>query len=114
METANSTPIAIKNRIATNEIGGKSRNPILITSHVELQTTQSVSHATGTPHPTLGRQLCFDRVFGVFIYSAESGRTVVAASAAANRLFVYTPDACVFLHKACDTRAASEPNSAAV
>jgi hypothetical protein len=31
-------------------MGGRSRNPILIASHVELQTTQSVSHANGTPH----------------------------------------------------------------
>ena len=38
------------NRKETNETGGRSRNPILITSHVELQTAQSVSHATGIRH----------------------------------------------------------------
>jgi hypothetical protein len=39
--------IAIRNRIATNEIGGKSRSPTLIASQVELQTMQSVSQAAG-------------------------------------------------------------------
>src|SRR5438034_11329225 len=49
--------IAIRKRMATNEMGGKSRKPTLIASQVELQTAQSVNHATGTPHPTRGRQL---------------------------------------------------------
>ena len=35
------------NRSETKEIGGRSRNPILIASQVELQTTQSASHAAG-------------------------------------------------------------------
>jgi hypothetical protein len=53
--------IAMRKRIATNEIGGRSRNPILMASQVELQTTQSVSHAIGTPHPAFGRHLdCSD------------------------------------------------------
>jgi hypothetical protein len=38
-----------------------------MTSQVELQTTQSVSHATGTPHPTLGRQWCLHDVIVIFI-----------------------------------------------
>jgi hypothetical protein len=67
IETATSTAIAIKKRIATNEIGGKSRKPILIASQVELQTAQSVNHATGTPHPTRGRQLRRDIAVTVFI-----------------------------------------------
>jgi phosphoribosylformylglycinamidine synthase subunit PurS len=37
--------IAITNRIATKEIGGKSRRPTLIASQVELQTTQSTANA---------------------------------------------------------------------
>src|SRR5690349_11186718 len=57
IETANSTTIATRKRIATNENGGRSRNPILIASQVELQTTHSVTHASGTPHPALGRHL---------------------------------------------------------
>jgi hypothetical protein len=47
--------MAMRKRIATNEIGGRSRKPILIASQVELHTTQSVTHATGTPHPAFGR-----------------------------------------------------------
>jgi hypothetical protein len=39
----------------------------LITSQVELQTRQSVSHATGTPHPLLDCQLRDDRVGVVVI-----------------------------------------------
>lgn len=57
MDTANSTAIAMRKRIATNEIGGRSRNPILIASQVELHTTESVTHATGTPHPPFGRHV---------------------------------------------------------
>jgi hypothetical protein len=38
-----------------------------MTSHVELQTTQSVSHATGTPHPIFGRQLSLDDALLIFI-----------------------------------------------
>jgi hypothetical protein len=72
IETAISTVIAIRKRIATNEIGGKSRKPTLMASQVELQTTQSVNHATGTPHPTLGRQLCIDHVIVVFIDARTS------------------------------------------
>src|SRR5437588_6557682 len=68
-ETAISTMIAIRKRIATNEIGGRSRNPILITSHVELQTTQSVSHASGTPHPALDCQLSFGDMVFIFVRS---------------------------------------------
>src|SRR5215471_826301 len=61
IETATSTIIAMRKRIATNEIGGRSRNPILIASQVELQTRQSVSHANGTPHPALDRHFfCTD------------------------------------------------------
>jgi hypothetical protein len=67
-----STTIAIKKRIATNEIGGKSRKPILIASQVELQTTQSVNQAMGTPHPTWGRQLRFARAFSVFMCARPS------------------------------------------
>src|SRR5260370_29642886 len=67
IETATSAVMAIRKRIATNEIGGKSRSPILMASHVELQTIQSVSHATGTPHPHLGCQLVFGRASCVFI-----------------------------------------------
>jgi hypothetical protein len=47
METATNAIIAIRNRIPTYEIGGKSRKPTLIASQVELQTMQSVSHAAG-------------------------------------------------------------------
>jgi hypothetical protein len=43
--------VAITKRIATKEIGGKSRKPTLIASQVELQTMQSVSHAAGIFHP---------------------------------------------------------------
>src|SRR5262249_26214759 len=51
----------MRKRIATNEIGGRSRNPIFMTSQVELQTRQSVTHAIGTPHPACGRHLvCSD------------------------------------------------------
>ncbi len=39
------TMIAITNRHAANEIGGKLRRPILIASHVELHTMQSVTNA---------------------------------------------------------------------
>src|ERR1700733_635609 len=45
--------IATTKRIATNEIGGKSRSPTLIASQVELQTTQSVNQATGIRQLTL-------------------------------------------------------------
>jgi hypothetical protein len=54
-------------RIAAYEIGGKSRNPTLMTSHVELQTIQSVNHAIGTPQPTSGRQLRFQNARLSFI-----------------------------------------------
>jgi hypothetical protein len=54
-------------RIAAYEIGGKSRNPTLMTSHVELQTIQSVNHAIGTPQPTFGRQLRFQNAHVTFI-----------------------------------------------
>ena len=54
-------------RIAAYEIGGKSRNPTLMTSHVELQTIQSVNHAIGTPQPTCGRQLRFQNARLSFI-----------------------------------------------
>jgi hypothetical protein len=64
--------IAIKKRIATNEIGGKSRSPILMASQVELQTTQSVNHAAGTPHPLLGFQLRFSLAISVFITARPS------------------------------------------
>src|SRR5206468_996051 len=72
IETATSTVMAIRKRIATNEIGGKSRSPILMASHVELQTTQSVSQATGTPHPALGCQLGFDGALCLFICARPS------------------------------------------
>jgi hypothetical protein len=58
--------MAMRKRIATNEIGGRSRSPILMASQVELQTTQSVSHAAGTPHPALGRKLFGSDTFVVF------------------------------------------------
>src|SRR4029077_10903901 len=61
--------IAMKKRIPAYETGGRSRNPILITSHVELQTTQSVSHATGTPHPVLGCHFIFGDTFVIFVRS---------------------------------------------
>jgi hypothetical protein len=41
-------------------------------SQVELQTTQSVSHAAGTPQPTLGRQLRIDHVLLFFIGARPS------------------------------------------
>ena len=41
-------PAAMIKRNATNEIGGKSASPSFIASHVELQITQSVSHAPTT------------------------------------------------------------------
>ena len=41
-EIARRTATAIANRMATNEIGGRSRNPTLIASQVELQITHSV------------------------------------------------------------------------
>ena len=47
-DTATSTTTAITNRIATNEIGGKSRNPTLIASQVELQITHSAANAATT------------------------------------------------------------------
>src|SRR5437879_13220751 len=72
IETATSAVMAIRKRIATNEIGGKSRSQILMASHVELQTIQSVSHATGTPHPLLGCQLVFGHVLSVFIRARPS------------------------------------------
>src|SRR5439155_4675593 len=72
IETATSTMMAIRKRIATNEIGGKSRSPILMASHVELQTIQSVSQATGTPHPLLGCQLTFGHALIVFICARPS------------------------------------------
>ena len=36
-------------------------------SHVELQTTQSVNQANGTPHRRLGRKLCFSLAISLFI-----------------------------------------------
>src|SRR5450432_237888 len=44
---ASNTSSAMTKRQATNDTGGRSRSPILITSQVELQTTQSVSQETG-------------------------------------------------------------------
>ena len=41
--------MAIRKRIATKEIGGRSRNPILIASQVELQTTQSAATPPARP-----------------------------------------------------------------
>src|SRR6266446_9125841 len=67
IETATSTMMAIRKRIATNEIGGRSRRPILMASHVELQTTHSVNQARGTPHPLLGRQRRFSLAISFFI-----------------------------------------------
>src|SRR4026207_2530363 len=46
--------IATRKRMATYEIGGKSRRPTLIASQVELQTMQSVSHAAG-----MRQSICF-------------------------------------------------------
>src|SRR2546423_15564715 len=43
--------IAIRKRIATKEIGGRSRSPTLIASQVELQTMQRGSHAAGIRQP---------------------------------------------------------------
>src|SRR5207247_10975907 len=71
-----------------------------MTSHVELQTTQSVNHATGTPQPTLDRQLCFDLMLIVLIYSPKSGCIVAAAVPAASRLFTHVRRACS-LYQAC-------------
>src|SRR5215469_1543400 len=76
IETASNAMIAIRKRIATNEIGGKSCKPILIASQVELQTAQSVNQANGTPHPTRGRQLRFAHPLLVFISAKQSRRTV--------------------------------------
>ena len=64
--------MAMRKRIATNEIGGRSRNPILMASQVELQTTQSVSHASGTPHPTFGRHLFGSDALVVFTRARAS------------------------------------------
>src|SRR5947208_15574202 len=44
-ETKTRAMIATRKRMATYEIGGKSRRQTLIASQVELQTMQSVSHA---------------------------------------------------------------------
>src|SRR6184192_3919059 len=46
-ETKTRAMIATRKRMATYEIGGKSRRPTLIASQVELQTRQSASHAAG-------------------------------------------------------------------
>ena len=46
MEIARRTATAIMNRIATKEIGGRSRSPNLIASQVELQMRQSATNAT--------------------------------------------------------------------
>src|SRR2546430_2676600 len=43
--------MAMTNRSATKEIGGRSRNPTLIASQVELQTMQRVSQAAGIRQP---------------------------------------------------------------
>src|SRR5437773_4499152 len=75
--------IAIRKRIATNEIGGRSRRPTLMASQVELQTTQSVSHARGTPHPVLGCQLCFS--IAIFISSTRENRVWNATRKARSR-----------------------------
>src|SRR5437763_5536132 len=45
MEMARRTVTAMMNRIATKEIGGRSRRPSLIASHVELQIRQSATNA---------------------------------------------------------------------
>jgi hypothetical protein len=58
--------------MATNEIGGKSRSPTLMASQVELQTTQRVNQAAGTPHPVRGRQLRFSETLLVFIGARPS------------------------------------------
>jgi hypothetical protein len=47
METTINAVKAMRKRIPTYEIGGKSRSPTLIASQVELQIRQSVSHAAG-------------------------------------------------------------------
>ena len=44
-ETAIRTAIAMTKRIAAKEIGGKSRSPTLIASHVELQIMQRAAKA---------------------------------------------------------------------
>src|SRR5438874_13797175 len=62
-------------RMAAYEIGGKSRNPTLMTSHVELQTIQSVNHAIGTPQPTCGRQLRFQNARLSFILRRNENRS---------------------------------------
>jgi hypothetical protein len=72
IETASSTKIAMKKRIATNEIGGRSRNPIFIASQVELHTMQSVSHANGTPHPAFGRHFSSSDTLVVFTRARAS------------------------------------------
>src|SRR5438270_3237610 len=72
IETATSAVMAIRKRIATNEIGGKSRSPILMASQVELQTTHSVNHARGTPHPLLGCHRRFSLPISVFIDARPS------------------------------------------
>src|SRR5437763_13410651 len=80
METAKSTIIAIRKRIATKEIGGRSRNPILMASQVELQTMQSVSHATGIPHPPFGRHFfCSDTLIVFTRASIARGPRLVKA-----------------------------------
>jgi hypothetical protein len=62
----------MRKRIPTNEIGGRSRNPILMASHVELQTMQSVSQANGTPHPAFGRHLLSSDSLFVFTRARAS------------------------------------------
>src|SRR6266498_4515667 len=57
-------------------MGGRSRNPILMMSHVELQTTQSVSHASGTPHPGLTCHLSFGDALFVFICAPTIARSL--------------------------------------
>src|ERR1700756_128098 len=77
--------IAIRKRIATNETGGRSRNPILMASQVELQTRQSVSHANGTPHPALGRHLfCTDTLI-IFTRAREHRALAATRKADANK-----------------------------
>lgn len=70
--------MAMTNRSATNEIGGKSRRPTLMASQVELQTTQSVSQARGTFQPIRGRQLRME----------EATTRFTAAELRAVRLFI--------------------------
>src|SRR5438270_10006059 len=65
--------IAIRKRIAAYEIGGRSRRPTLIASQVELQTTQSVSHAAGIRQSrrlateTFGEPICATLASGHFL-----------------------------------------------